>query len=79
MAKKKIVLEFIFDTSIPYEDEPDYIRTELRKIKLGKDTTMTADERGEVAEEAGQSDFWQVDVHNDIFSVIDSGRTIKYD
>lgn len=71
-----IVLEFTEE----YDADEDWTERKLSKIKLDKGrTTMTADERGAVAEEAGQSDFWQVEVHNDIFNVIDTGRSIKYD
>lgn len=76
MSKKKIVLVFEFDEEY-YEDEY-WTNLSLRKIKLGKGTTMSDAERDRVAEEAGQSDFWQVDVHNDIFHVIDTGLPIKY-
>ncbi|QIG57940.1 hypothetical protein SEA_PAULODIABOLI_255 [Microbacterium phage PauloDiaboli] len=78
MAKTRIVLVLEFEET-EYPDE-DWTKTELRKIKLDKKrTTMSDEERRGVAEEAGQSDFWQVDVHNDIYHVIDTGRSVKYD
>lgn len=76
MSKKKIVLVFEFDEEY-YEDE-DWTELSLRKIKLGKGTTMSDAERDRVAEEAEQSDFWQVSVHNDLFHVIDTGDSVRY-
>ena len=75
MSKKKIVLEFIFDETV--EDE-EYTRLDLAKIKLGKGTTLTSDERDSVSEEWGQSDEWHVDIHNDILHVIDTGDSVSY-
>lgn len=78
MARKKIVLEFVFEEEQPYPDE-DYINNKLVKIKLGKGTTMSEAERDSIAEVWGQSDTWHVDIHNDILEVIDSGSSIHYD
>ncbi len=76
MPKKKIVLEFIFDEK--YDEEFDYYPLELMKIRLGEGTTLTEDERDAIAEGWGQSDFWHVDIHNDILDVIDSGHSVNY-
>lgn len=76
MPKKKIVLEFIFDEE--YDEDLDYTSLELAKIRLGKGTTLTEAERDSVAETWGQSDFWHVDVHNDILDVVDSGWPARY-
>lgn len=77
MSKKKIVLEFVFDeVEDPYE--PGYFLLELDKIKLGKATTMSQEERDGITEHWGQSDQWHVDIHNDILTVIDSGKSIRY-
>lgn len=77
MAKKRIVLVLEFEETV-YEDE-DWTKLDLAKIKLDKErTTLSDDERGMVAEAAGQSDFWQVSVHNDLFHVIDTGDSVRY-
>lgn len=77
MAKKKIVLVLEFEET--YFSDEDYTDLSLAKIKLDKErTTLSDDERGMVAEEAGQSDFWQVSVHNDLFHVIDTGDSVRY-
>ena len=73
--KKKIVLEFLFEE----EQDEDYTTLELRKIKLGKGTTLTEAERDAVTERWGQSDTWHVDIHNDLLDVIDSGHAVSYD
>lgn len=78
MPKKKIVVEFIFDKHRPTMME-DYEELVLRKIKLGKSTTLTDEERDAIAEHWGQSDTWHVDIHNDLLEVIDSGDSISYD
>lgn len=78
MSKKKIVLEFIFEENSE-EWDPEYVFLELRKIKLGKDKTLTDEERDSIAETWGQSDRWHVDIHNDILDVIDSGHSVEYD
>lgn len=76
MSKKKIVLEFVFDEE--YDEDFDYTELKLAKIKLGKGTTLTGQERYAVTEHWGQSDFWHVEVHNDILDVVDSGESIHY-
>ena len=76
-AKVKIVLEFIFEERQEFDFEDPEL--ELVKIKLGKGTTVSEDDRDSIAERWGQSDTWHVDIHNDILDVIDSGDTVRYD
>lgn len=78
MPKKRIVLVFEFEETV-YEDE-DWSMLDLTKVKLDKErTTLSESERDSVTEEWGQSDKWHVDIHNDILTVIDTGRSVKYD
>jgi len=75
--KVKIVLEFIFEEDQEFDWEDPTL--ELVKIKLGKGTTATDEDRDDIAERWGQSDTWHVDIHNDILDVIDSGNAVRYD
>ena len=78
MSKKNtIVLILEFDKSKPFEDE-DYEEVSLSKIKLGKDTTLSAAERDALTERWGQSDEFWTEIPTDILHVIDTGDSVKY-
>jgi len=72
--QKKLVIEFIFDE----DTDDDYPRIILRKVRLGKETTLSYSQRSAITEVWGQSDMWHVDIHNDILQVIDEGGSMRY-
>jgi hypothetical protein len=76
-SKKKLVVVFEFEEEQEFPDEPP--RLELSKLKLGKSTTLTAEERSGITESWGQSDTWHVDIHNDLLRVMRSGVPATYE
>lgn len=77
-VKKKVIVEIEFDEWVEeYEGEDPWAYYEPSAVRLHPDTDMDEGQLDSLGETVAQTDFWQVDMWNNIASVIGGSGDVE--